>query len=85
MCPSELRGGSAAVPDGLHDLPGFRETVGGGLGEDQLTIHHDVEDTSGTPDERRGHSERLLDLGRQTGGPWKVVSNDAVRDGNFHD
>lgn len=28
--------------------------------------------------------ERLLELGRQTGGPWLVVSNDAVLDRDFH-
>jgi hypothetical protein len=50
------------------------------LGEDQLAVEHDLELPAGALDEGGVNALRLLDLGRQTGGPWQVVSLHAVRD-----
>jgi hypothetical protein len=50
------------------------------LGEDQPAVEHHLELPAGTLDERGIDAARLLDLGRQTGGPGKIVSLDAVRD-----
>jgi len=55
------------------------------LGEHALAVHLDLEDAAGGLDEldlrvRKG----AADLGRQTGGPGFVVSNDAVFDGYTH-
>jgi hypothetical protein len=54
------------------------------LREDPLPVHDDVEDAVVTADERGGHAGRLLDLGRQTGGPGQVVSTTAVGDLDLH-
>jgi len=55
------------------------------FGEYALALHFDVEDPAGGLDEldlrvRKG----AADLGRQTGGPGFVVSNDAVLNGYAH-
>jgi len=50
-----------------------------------LAVHFDVEDTAGGLDELYLRvREGAADLGRQTGGPGFVVSNDAVLDGYAH-
>ena len=60
-------------------------TVGSRLGEDGAPIRDDLE-----PAARRGNQlnlgprELALELGRQTGGPWLVVSDDAVFDRDAH-
>ena len=55
------------------------------LGEDQHTVPGDFERTAAPLEQlNRRVGIRLLDLGRQTGGPWFVVSNDAVTDRNVH-
>jgi hypothetical protein len=57
----------------------------GKLGEDQGPVHRHFERAAGRlhqADVRFG--ERLLELGRQTGSPWLVVSNDAVFDRDLH-
>src|SRR5881396_3222718 len=55
------------------------------FGEYALALHFDVEDPAGGLDEldlrvRKG----AADLGRQTGGPGFVVSNDTVLDADAH-
>jgi hypothetical protein len=55
------------------------------LREDKVTIHDDLEYTVRTLDEARQGSELPVQFGRQPGGPWLVVSNDAVFDRDVHD
>jgi len=50
------------------------------LREDQLAVERDLELPAGTLDEGGVNALRLLDLGRQTGGPWQVVSLHAIGD-----
>jgi len=52
------------------------------LGEDQVVAHRDLEDSTMAADQLRLDAELLLDLGRQTGGAWVVVSDRAVLDGD---
>ena len=54
------------------------------LGVDQLPVRGDVEYAAYTLDQLGLRAELLRDLGRQTGGPGKVVSLNAVLDGDVH-
>ena len=54
------------------------------LGEDQLVIDEDVEDASSALDELGVLACLLLDGGRQTGGPRKIISGRAIRDRDLH-
>jgi hypothetical protein len=54
------------------------------LREDQLVVEDHFELAPGTFDQRRVDAPLLLDLGRQTGGPWQVVSGHAVGDLELH-
>jgi hypothetical protein len=57
----------------------------GFLGEDPAPIHVHLEHASGGLDQAHvGIGEGISDFGRQTGGPWFVVSDDAVFDGDGH-
>jgi hypothetical protein len=55
------------------------------LGEDQVSVHLHLEDAP-----RRRYQldlrvgEFALELGRQTGGPWLVISDYAVLDDDLH-
>ena len=51
---------------------------------DELSVDDDVEDATVALDQLRIDIHRLLDLGRQTGGLWKVVSAHAVLDRDLH-
>jgi hypothetical protein len=55
------------------------------LRKHQPAIGDHFELAARTLDERGVNAERLLDLGRQTGGPGQVVSLNAVRDLQLHD
>ncbi len=57
-----------------------REAAGFLLREDQTPIDDDLEDATVALDQGRLDAVFLLDLGRQTGGPWQVVSAYAVLD-----
>jgi hypothetical protein len=48
------------------------------LGEDELSVRDDIEDSSAALDELRLDIELFGDLGRQTGGLWEVVSGYTV-------
>jgi len=61
-----------------------RETALGLLREHQLAFERDLELTAASADERRVEVTGLLERGRQTGGPGKVVSLDAVADLERH-
>jgi hypothetical protein len=54
------------------------------LGEERLAVNDHVEDAVISLDQGRGIPRFLLDLGRQTGGPRKIVSLAAVRDFDLH-
>ena len=68
-----------------HHFPGLRKSARLMLRKDPLPVHGDVEYASASPLEFRVDSEGFLDLGRQTGGPGGVVSNDAVFNLDVHD
>jgi hypothetical protein len=72
-------------PEQLDHLAPLRVATQRLLGKHQLPVHHDLEYPAGGRDQldlRLG--KRLLDLGRQTGGPRLIVSDDAVLDGDLH-
>jgi|ERR1051325_9461266 hypothetical protein len=55
------------------------------LGKHPAAVHLDFEHAAGGLDELDlGVREGLADLGRQTGSPWLVVSNDAEFDRDSH-
>jgi hypothetical protein len=55
------------------------------LGEDELPVHLDLEHPTRRRDEAHVRvREGLLQLGRQTGGPRLVVSDDAILDRHLH-
>jgi hypothetical protein len=54
------------------------------LVEEDLVIGRHDEDSAAPADDLGIDPEGLFDLGRQTGGPWKVVSNAAVVDSDMH-
>ena len=55
------------------------------LREDELSIHHNFETSTGRFDEPYFRLRKcLLELGRQTGGPGLVVSDDAEFDRDEH-
>jgi len=55
------------------------------FGEENEVVGGDDEDAAAAADELTVDPEVLLDRGRQTGGPGKVVSNAAVVDSNAHE
>jgi hypothetical protein len=53
--------------------------------EDELAVYHDLEYAAGRLNQQDlGIGKRATQLGRQTGGPRFVVSNDAVFDRDTH-
>jgi hypothetical protein len=54
------------------------------LGEDELPIHHDVENAAGPLDQPGARTEFLFELGRQTGGPGLVISGHTEGDLDVH-
>jgi hypothetical protein len=54
------------------------------LGEEQISIHHDIEHAPVASNQSGFDAELSLDLGRQTGGPRVVVSNSAVCNRDVH-
>jgi len=54
------------------------------LREHELPVHADLELAATSAHERGVEAALLLDLGRQTGGPGKIVSSDAVTDLDGH-
>ena len=68
-----------------HHLTRLGVPPRGLFGEDHLAVHRHVEHSARRRDQPDvGIRERLLQLGRQTGGPRLVVSDDAVGDGGDH-
>ena len=68
--------------EGGFDLAGVGKAAGVLLREDQLSVHRDLEDASGSLEELGLDTEPGLDLLRQTGGAREVVSDAAVLDGD---
>lgn len=54
------------------------------LGEDLRVLDDYVEHTACAADELRIDAEFFFERGRQTGGAWQVVSDDAVFDDDVH-
>jgi hypothetical protein len=77
------RSGCACV-DRLDDLVVLGEATFIVSREDDRAIDLDVEDAAAALDENGLDAGPSLQLGRQTGGPWKVVSDAAVRDRDLH-
>ena len=75
--------GSAFLEHG-HDLTGFRKPADRFLRKDRLAVHDDFEHASAAWRQRRFSAQFLQQLGRQTGSPWLVVSEDAVADLDLH-
>jgi hypothetical protein len=76
---------STGLPQQPHDFPGLGVTFEGFLGEDAAAIQLDFEHPTrrlDQPDFRLG--ECRPNLGRQTGGPRFIVSDDAELDGHPH-
>jgi hypothetical protein len=75
---------SAAV-DELDDFPGFSVALQLLLGEEEPAVHYHFEHAASRLDQLNvGVRESTTKLGRQTGGPGLVVSNDAVFDRHAH-
>jgi hypothetical protein len=67
------------------DFPGLGVAFQFPLGEEQPAVHHHFEHAARRLDQLDvGVRERATKLGRQTGGPGLVVSNDAVFDRHAH-
>jgi len=75
---------SSQLLDRLCDLSGFGETSQLPFREDDFTIDLDLEDTVATPDQPGICTEFVFQLGRQPGGTWLVVSNNAVFNADIH-
>jgi hypothetical protein len=68
-----------------HDFTGLGVSLEGLLGEEGTPIHLDFKYPARRLDQLDFRlRERRPNLGRQTGGPWLVVSDDAELDGHAH-
>jgi hypothetical protein len=74
----------SACVDRACDLAGFRKASHATLGENQGPVDDDFEDPVPTLDEPSVGLKFALELGRQPGGAWLVVSNNAVFDADVH-
>jgi hypothetical protein len=72
--------GDGPLLQGRFDLAGVGKAACLLLGEDQLIVDGDLEDSTGPLDELGLDAELLFDLLRQTGGAGEVVSDPAVLD-----
>jgi hypothetical protein len=54
------------------------------LRKEHLPVQDDIEDPVVALDQDGSDPDFPLDLGRQTGGPWKIVSTPAIGDFNLH-
>jgi hypothetical protein len=70
--------------DAFRDLSIIRETPEGPLRKHQITVDDDLEDTVCALHETRRGAKLLIQFGRQPGGPWLVVSNNAIFDRYVH-
>ena len=68
----------------LQDLSFLGEAAHLVLGKDHLAVDLDVKYAALTADELGVHAVALLDRGRETRGPGRVVSNLAVGNGHGH-
>jgi hypothetical protein len=76
---------SGTVADEVEHFAGIGVAAQRLLREHQVAVYGDFEHATGGLDELDlGVGVGFLHLGRQPGGPWFVVSNDAVLDRNLH-
>jgi hypothetical protein len=77
--------GGGRLANQAHDFTAFGVPLRGFLGEDPPPIDVHFKDTAGRLNQSHlSVRVGIANLGRQTGGPWFVVSDDAVfnRDGH---
>jgi hypothetical protein len=73
------------LPHQPHDFSGLGVTSHRLFGENAATVHLHLEHAARRLDQLHvGVGVGLADFGRQTGGSWFVVSDDAVFDRNTH-
>ena len=79
------RVGAGCPANQPQHFTGFGMPLGGFLGEDPTSVDVDLEDAARRLDQPHvSVREGIAELGRQTGGPRLVVSDDAVFDGDGH-
>ena len=79
-----LAGGSPLANQPQH-FARLGVALGAFLGEDAASVDVHFEDAAGRLNQAHfSMRKRAADFGRQTGGPWFVVSNDAVFDCDGH-
>jgi ABC-type cobalamin transport system ATPase subunit len=74
----------AHVAKHLQNLSVFRKAAGAMLRIDERAVGTDVEYPGASLDELRLDAELTRNIGRQTGGPWQIVSLAAVPDADAH-
>lgn len=74
--------GAQSLRQQSFHLAVFRESPGPPLGEEDFSLELDFEVAVATLDEPGLDREALLNVIRQTGGSWQVVSNHAIFDGD---
>jgi len=70
--------------NGGFDLTLIGETPDLMFGKHQVAVHAHVEDPATASDEGGVDIEDSLEVGRQPGGSWLVISSTAIFDGNVH-
>jgi hypothetical protein len=78
------RGRVAASLYRCDDFVRFREPFFRLFRKHEIAVGNDVELPTGTDEDLGVNADRVLDGGRQTGGPWQVVSNLTVADRDMH-
>ena len=68
----------------LRHLSIIRKTAKGSFRKHEITIDDDLEDPVRALDQLRRCLKLSVQFGRQPGGPWLVVSDDAVFDRDIH-
>jgi hypothetical protein len=72
--------------DGLENFAGLGVASCRFLGEHERAVDGHLEESAGRLEQPDfGIRKGLLELSRQTGGSWLVVSDDAVQDRHMHD
>jgi len=63
----------------------FRESIQFLLAKDEISVDTHLEYSAPALDQSRGYSVLVIDISRQTGGLWCVVSLQTVFDTDLHD
>jgi hypothetical protein len=73
-----------AIPDGVSYLAVFRKSTDGALRKHQAAVDDNFENAVRASDQTGRGSEFAVQFCRQPGGPWLVVSDDAIFDRDVH-